>query len=102
MWEKASPVSRPVDLAYQWVNYDFFGRPDALAAEIARLEQAVRFGGHAFVIGPVEIRDMVARSGWQLLWEEPVDSLPTFRMHRTILPKGRLKSGLTLFLVRRR
>lgn len=101
MWEKARPVSRPVDLAYQWVSYDSFGRPDAVAAEIARLEQAVRFGGHAFVIGPAEMRDMVTRSGWQVLWEEPVDSLPTFRMHKTILPKGRLKAGLTLFHLRR-
>jgi hypothetical protein len=33
------------------------------------------------------------------MWEEPVEQLPTFRMHRTILPKARLKDGLTLFFV---
>jgi hypothetical protein len=72
-----------------------------LSSEIARLEQAVRSGGHAFVIGPAEMRDILARSGWELIWEEPVASLPTFRMHQTILPKARLKAGLTLFHLRR-
>jgi hypothetical protein len=35
-----------------------------------------------------------------LIWEQPVEQLPTFRMHRTILPKSRLQDGLTLFFVR--
>jgi hypothetical protein len=101
MWEEAGPTDGPVDLAYQWVGYDSFGRPDALVAEAARLEQSVRSGGHAFVIGPAEMRDITVRIGWQLMWEEPVDSLSTFRLHRTILPKSRLKAGLTLFHLRR-
>ena len=101
IWENTRPAHRPVDLAYQWVGYDSFGQPDAIGAEVVRLEQSVRSGGHAFVIGPAEIRNSMARSRWQLLWEEPVDSLPTFRMHRTILPKARLKAGLSLFHLRR-
>jgi hypothetical protein len=100
-WDEINPVSQPVDLAYCWVGYDSFGRPDALAAEIARLEESVRSGGHAFVIGPAEMRDSMARSGWELIWEESVASLPTFRMHQTILPKARLKAGLTLFHFKR-
>ena len=101
LWEETRPDYRPADLAYQWVSYDSFGSMEALTAEGARLGQCVRSGGHAFVIGPAEMRDIVARSGWQRMWEEPVDSLPTFRMHRTILPKARLKAGLTLFHFRR-
>jgi hypothetical protein len=30
---------------------------------------------------------------------ESVDTLPTFRMHQTILPQSRLKANLTLFHV---
>lgn len=101
IWEETSPAPRPVDLTYQWVSYDSFGRPDALTAEILRLEQSVRSGGQAFVIGPAEIGNIAVRRGWQLIWEDPVDSLPTFRMHRTILPKARLKAGLTLFHLKR-
>jgi hypothetical protein len=101
LWEETRSDYRPVDLAYQWVSYDSFGSTETLTAEGARLGQCVRSGGHAFVIGPAEMRDMVTRSGWHLMWEEPVDSLPTFRMHRTILPQARLKTGLTLFHLRR-
>ena len=100
-WDEINPVPQPVDLAYQWLGYDSFGRPGALSPEIARLARSVRPGGHAFVIGPAEMRDIMARSGWELIWEEPVASLPTFRMHQTILPKARLKAGLTLFHLRR-
>ena len=96
-WEQVRHLDRPVDLAYQWVSYGSFGSPDALAREVARLGLCVRSGGYAFLIGPAEILDLVVRNGWQLIWEEPVASLPTFRLHRTILPKARLKAGLTLF-----
>ncbi|MBM4127345.1 MAG: hypothetical protein FJ247_08375 [Nitrospira sp.] len=101
MWEETRSGYRQVDLAYQWVSYDSFGSTEALTAEGSRLGQCVRSGGHAFVIGPAEMRDMMSRSGWHLMWEEPVDSLPTFRMHKTILPQARLKAGLTLFHLRR-
>ena len=101
MWEEISPTYRPVDLAYQWIGYDSFGRPDALASEIARLDQSVRSGGYAFLIGPAEMRDIVGLRRWQPLWEERVDTLPTFRMHRTILPMSKLKAGLTLLHLRR-
>jgi hypothetical protein len=100
-WAETGFADHPVDLAYQWVCYDSFGSSEKLAAEAARLEQSVRSGGHTFVIGPAEMRDIVARSGWRLLWEEPIDALPTFRMHRTILPMSRLKAGLTLFHLKR-
>lgn len=101
LWEETRPDYRPVDLAYQWVSYESFGSTETLTVEGARLGQYVRSGGHAFVIGPAEMRDIMPRSGWHLMWEEPVDSLPTFRMHKTILPQARLKTGLTLFHLRR-
>jgi hypothetical protein len=37
----------------------------------------------------------------KLLREDPVETLPTFRMHRTILPMARLKPGLTLVQARK-
>jgi hypothetical protein len=100
-WEETRPDYRPVDLAYQWVSYDSFGSPATLTADVTRLGQCVRSGGHAFVVGPPEMRDITVQIGWQLMWEEPVDSLPTFRMHKMILPQARLRPGLTLFHLRR-
>jgi len=88
------------DLVYQWVPYEWFTAASELTLLPGRLRQAVRPGGHAFVIGPSSLREAFTRQRIQLCWEEAVEQLPTFRMHRTILPKARLKAGLTLFQVR--
>jgi hypothetical protein len=61
------------------------------------ISQTLRGGGNAFVIGPPQLGQQSSSYGLHVCWEEPVEQLPTFRMHRTILPKARLKAGLTLF-----
>ena len=91
-------VSTPAfDLAYQWMS---FGMQDRQAQAVAELRHVLRPGGCAFVTGPASLRDSWKGARLTLVWEEPVEQLPTFRMHRTILPKARLKDGLTLFFVR--
>jgi hypothetical protein len=91
----------PYDLIYQWLSYDTFGSSDALVTSVTRLSQALRRGGHAFVVGPAELREVLTRDHGEVCWDQSVASLPTFLMHRTILPKARVKTGLTLFHVRR-
>jgi hypothetical protein len=94
-------ASQPLyDLVYQWVPYDQFGSPSALTAIPAALRQVLRAGGHAFLVGPSSLRDALTRGRIEIGWDEPVEQLPTFRMHRTILPQARVKVGLTLFHVR--
>jgi hypothetical protein len=86
------------DLAYQWMP---FGMQDRLLPQaVAELRDALRAGGCAFVTGPATLRDSWKGAGFVLIWQEPVEQLPTFRMHRAILPKARLKDGLTLHFVR--
>jgi hypothetical protein len=90
-------VSTPIfDLAYQWMS---FGMPDRQAQAVMDLRQALRPGGCAFVTGPPSLHDCWKGAGFALVWQELVEELPTFRMHRTILPKARLKEGLTLYFV---
>lgn len=96
-----TPGDMPYDLVYHWVPYDVFDSPSGLAMLAGRWRQVLRFGGNAFVVGPPALRESLARHHLHLCWEESVEALPTFRMHRTILPKARLKTGLTLFHVRR-
>jgi hypothetical protein len=98
--QDVSSGQAPYDLVYQWVPYDGFGSPSALTAIPARLRRIVRAGGHAFLVGPSGLRDLLAKERLDVCWEEPVEQLPTFRMHRTILPQARLKTGLTLFHAR--
>ena len=84
------------DLIYQWIP----ARRDAqLLPALTGLRRSLKPRGSAFVTGPADLRDAWTASGFALLWQEPVDQLPTFRMHRTILPKSRLTGALTLYFV---
>src|SRR5713101_2153704 len=85
------------DLAYHWVPYDSGDLLASLAERMKGISRILRGGGNAFVIGPAQIGQYGASHGLHVCWEEPVEQLPTFRMHRTILPKARLRAGLTLF-----
>jgi hypothetical protein len=88
------------DLIYQWLPYDSFDSPTTMTTIVARLSRILRRGGNAFIVGPAELRDLFARD-WASSWEQSIESLPTFRMHKTILPKARVKTGLTLFHIKR-
>ena len=100
LWEETSASHQPCDLVYQWLPYDSFAFPAGLTVSGTRLRQVLRPGGNAFVVGPLDLRESLVRQKLQICWEESVETLPTFRMHRTILPKARVKAGLTLFHVR--
>jgi hypothetical protein len=99
--EESGAGHEAYDLAYYWLPYDSFGSSAGVLPTMARLRDRVRPGGHAFIVGPAELREPLAGKGWQLCWEQPVASLPTFLMHQTILPKARVKPGLTVFHARR-
>ena len=90
-------VPHPYDVVYHWVPYDSGDLPASLAERMKAISRMLREGGHAFVIGPAQLGQHGASHGLHVCWEEPVEQLPTFRMHRTILPKARLRAGLTLF-----
>jgi hypothetical protein len=79
--------------------YETFDSSDGLTGYVEGLRQALRPGGNAFVVGPARLRDRLVHRRFLVRWEEAVENLPTFRMHRTILPRARLKAGLTLFHV---
>ena len=90
-------ASHSYDLVYHWVPYDGGDQPASLAERMKEISRILRGGGNAFVIGPALLGRHCSSHGLHVCWEEPVEQLPTFRMHRTILPKARLRAGLTLF-----
>ncbi len=99
-----SPANRgPYDLIYQWLPYDSFGSSTAMRTIVMRLSQLLRQGGNAFVVGPVQLGELLTQERPRLMvhWDQSVASLPTVLMHKTILPKARVKPGLTLFHVGR-
>ena len=100
-WDQWVASSQPYDLVYQWLPYASFVEAALLTASVTRLRQLLRPQGNAFVVGPVDLGIVLSQNGLQVIWEESVESLPTVQMHKTILPKARVKAGLTLFHVRR-
>ena len=97
----AEPPEGIFDLAYAWLPYEDFDRSAVLTAYSQILAARMKSGGHVFVVGPVRFKRDLTEAGFHMCWEESVDSLPTFQMHKTILPKAQLRAGLTLFHVRR-
>lgn len=89
------------DLIYLWLSYDSFGSVTTMRTTLAKAGHSLRRGGDAFVVGPVDLQAMLASEPWQVCWSESVAALPTFTMHRTILPKARVNTGLTLFHLKR-
>jgi hypothetical protein len=89
------------DLAYHWVPYPLEGNLPVLTARMKKLQRDLRQGGQAFVVGPAGLGAIWGVCGFLVSWQEAVEQLPTFRMHRTILSRARLKAGLTLFQVRK-
>ena len=88
------------DLLFLWIPFSIFTDSLAQREAVRTIPGALGQGGLAFIVGPAMLRSALqAHPQLQLISAEPVESLPTFRMHRTILPKARLKPGLTLFHV---
>jgi hypothetical protein len=87
------------DWIYRWISYSCFEQPSELAAVASALRQALKPSGRAFVVGPRSMGDILGRHSLRIGQTESVEALPTFRMHQTILPQAKLKSGLTLFHV---
>ena len=90
---------KPADLLFIWI-------PFAIHADALKLHEAGRAisgalapRGVAFVAGPSSFQSGLQVQQLRVMQAEPVETLPTFQMHRTILPKARLKAGLTLFLL---
>jgi hypothetical protein len=101
--EESLPNRGPYDLIYQWLPYDAFDSVMTMRAVVTRLSHTLRRGGQAFVVGPVQLGELLRQgsSCWSVHWDQLVASLPTVLMHKTILPKARVKQGLTLFHIRR-
>ena len=85
------------DLVYHWVPYDSGDLSAGLAERMKGINRMLRGGGNAFVIGPAQLGRHSSSHGLHVCWEEPVEQLSTFLVHRAILPKARLRAGLTLF-----
>jgi hypothetical protein len=92
--------SKFYDLLFAWILFSMYGNSTKLRETARTLANAIGQGGLAFIAGPASLQSALQmQPQLQVLSADPVETLPTFRMHQTILPKARLKQGLTLFHV---
>ena len=85
------------DWIYRWIPFSSFDQPTDLAEAAAALQRSLTPGGYAFVVGPPSLHEPFTKSRLRILQTQSVEALPTFQMHRSILPQARLKPGLTFF-----
>jgi hypothetical protein len=90
-------AARQYDLVYLWLPFVEFEHQYQLGQRLRNLSATLSSGGLAFVVGPQTLQAVMRPAGLNALAAEAVQDLPTFRMHQAILPKARLKPGLTLF-----
>jgi hypothetical protein len=96
---RSTMYGKRYDWIYCWVPFLWFDNPHELKVVASALRRALKPGGLAFVVGPQSMADALTSHMLRIVQIESVDTLPTFRMHQTILPQSRLKANLTLFHV---
>jgi len=89
---------RQYDLVYRWISFSHLHDGTEVRKTAYAVAAALRPGGLAFVVGPSTMAGELQAARLRLLQAVPVPELPTFHMHRTILPKARIKADLTLFI----
>ncbi len=101
--ETAGTADQPLayDGWYCWIPFHEWDRQDLLAQRLSAGRERLTVSGLAFVVGPPNFSELAQEGGWSLQSILPVAELPTFHMHRQVLPRARLKSGLTAYQLRR-
>ncbi|MFO0729614.1 MAG: hypothetical protein U0231_13285 [Nitrospiraceae bacterium] len=100
--QEPSQPDAPFDLLYDWVPYRIHPQRDAMWAHIKELARRMTRGAIGFLVGPPAMPELCGAAGLQVEAMVAIEQLPTFRMHRTIIPKAMLRRGVTLYQVMRR
>ncbi len=89
------------DLAYVWMPFSVYEKPDAIGAWMQQLAEKLSSGAVVFIVGPPSVADSCRTARVQMQAITPVASLPTFRMHQSVLPRAQLKPGIMLYQIAR-
>ena len=98
---RMAAYAQPYELIYVWVPFSQFDRLAQVEETARAVAGALRPGGLGFVVGPPALSQSLQANRLRLLYTEPVEALPTFRMHQSILPRARVKPDLWLVGIRK-
>lgn len=99
--DSALRLAGPYDGAFLWLPFHDWEDPAKLIGGLAGLYSLLEPSSLAFVAGPSNLPELAQTQGWTIEAIRAVTELPTFQMHRNILPQARLKAGLTLCQMKR-
>ena len=86
------------EVMYSWIPFAIFHDRRSIDQICSSLGNALLPGGIAFVSGPSRAAECLPRHGMDVLYSDYVQSLPTFRLHRSILPRAQLRKDLMAFV----
>jgi hypothetical protein len=89
----------PYDVVYTWIPFAQFDQAAQLDEILRSLAGRMRPGAIAGIAGPGTLSAVLREKNFVITLVHSVEDLPTFGMHRSILPEARLRKGLTLYLV---
>lgn len=93
--------SSAFDFIYHWVPFTDYGHSIRTEQWTEFLATHLSPGGIACIAGPTMLGERLQRRRLQVIHAEQGESLPTFRIHQTILPYGWLHSELTVWIVQK-
>ncbi len=88
----------PYDLIMAWVPFAIFDQEAQVGAVARLVARSLPPGGIACLVGPATVGAVLQEAGMRMLEASPIEQLPTYRMHLTLLPQSRLKPGLALWV----
>ncbi|MCC2642271.1 MAG: hypothetical protein K0S45_2684 [Nitrospira sp.] len=85
------------DFVYEWTPFSYYGKREMIRELVEMLARILSPGAVAFVVGPPEIAEHCKAARMNIQAITPLSSLPTFRMHQSVLPRARLKPEVMLY-----
>lgn len=89
------------DVIYDWIPFSWYDRRDLLQGVLEECHACAGVAAHVFVVGPSDLSTEFGRAGLEVEWMLAVETLPTFRMHQSILPRATVKPGVTVYRARK-
>ncbi|RMH06443.1 MAG: hypothetical protein D6704_07385 [Nitrospirae bacterium] len=97
----SSALFPPYDLVFTWIPFADYATAGVVERRLRDLTQVVTPGGLVFMTGPEMLSALVVTSPFSILDGQAVAQLPTFLMHRSILPQARLHQQLWIWQLER-
>ncbi|NKB82388.1 MAG: hypothetical protein GKS05_10970 [Nitrospirales bacterium] len=88
-------------LLYRWIPFAQFDDADVVQSAMANTFRALSPGGYALMAGPDTMALQAERLGFDVVESQPVESLPSFRMHASILPQACINPRLYAYVFRK-